>query len=322
MSKIKDVLNLLRIRQYYKNVLIFIGAFFAVSILSINVFPLLVLGFIILCCTSSINYIINDLRDIEKDKHHAEKLDKKPLASGALSETFAIILLSVLIGFLIFMVITSLLFSVPNISFMLMVLVMIITGQLYNHVFKKYAFADIIILSLLYLWRTLAGCIIISVNISPWLLLAIFELAMFLGIAKRKGDLLLLGKEKAVEHKEVYSEYSTELLDQFQTIIATSTFMTYALYLIIRFNIFSPETVQAPNIMDLFLFLTLPALFYILMRYMYLTTNKPEIARNTEKVFKDRGIIIAGLIFGGILAYAFYFDAFIEYGLQLFNLQP
>ena len=114
-------------------------------------------------------------------------------------------------------------------------------------------------------------------------------------------------------------DYNLSLLDQFQTIIATSVFITYALYLIVRFNIFAPETVDSPNINDTILILTLPILLYILMRYMYLTTAKPEIARSTEKVFRDKGILIAGVVFGAILTYIFYADSMIELVSNLLN---
>ena len=84
-SKIKNLINLLRVRQFYKNGLIFLGAFYSESLLNFSLYPILVLGFILLCCASSINYIINDLVDIEKDKRHPEKIKSRPLASGELS---------------------------------------------------------------------------------------------------------------------------------------------------------------------------------------------------------------------------------------------
>ena len=167
-GKLKLIIDLLRIRQYYKNVLIFVGAFFAVAIFNFDVIFKLIWGFILLCCASSINYIINDIIDIEKDKLHEEKLKKKPLASGEISKAFAIFLVVILTGIILVSLISSIMFSVPNIYFMIMLLVFVITGQLYNHVFKDDAFIDIIVLSMLYLWRTLAGGIIIPVNISPW----------------------------------------------------------------------------------------------------------------------------------------------------------
>ena len=196
-----------------------------------------------------------------------------------------------------------------------MLTLIIITGQLYNFIFKYFAFVDILVLSLGYLWRALAGCVLIEQYISAWLFLAIFEVALFLVIAKRKGDLLVLEEtNSAIEHKKVYNQYSLKLLEYFFVMIAGSIFMTYSLYLIFRFDLFSPEVVVLDEYLAI---LTVPIILYILMRYMYLTSSKPEIARNTEKAFFDPGIIIAALILGIILTYSFYFDELI---LLLYNL--
>lgn len=298
-SKIKSFFHLLRVRQYYKNVLVFVGIFFSQNLLDISLYFNLFIGFILLCCASSFNYIINDIRDIERDKLHPEKLNKKPLASGALSSGFAYFILIVLVGVMILFPI----FIIPNIFFGFMILLIIVTGQLYNYLFKNYVFIDILILSTGYLWRALAGCVIIGEYVSPWLFLAIIEIAMFLSIAKRKGDLKILGRDTAIEHKKVYDQYSQKLLDQFHIIVAGSLFMTYSLYLINRFRLDEPGF---PSIFEYLSILTIPISLYILMRYMYLTSAKPEIARSTEKAFLDKGIIIAGLILLIILFCAFY----------------
>lgn len=306
LSKIKNILNLLRVRQYYKNGLIFVGAFFSGKLIDLSLWYLLIIGFIILCCASSFNYIINDIRDIEKDKNHIEKLEKRPLASGDLSVLFAVVLLAMLLAIISGLII---IFIFPNWNFIIMVLLIIITGQLYNHLFKKIAFIDILSLSLIYLWRALAGCFLIEVFISPWLFLAIFEIALFLVIAKRKGDLKLIGEEKAAKHKKSYDKYSQKLLDQFHVIIAGALFITYSLYLMIHFNLFSAENV---NLHEYITILTIPLSLYIIMRYMYLTSARPEIARSTERALLDPGIVIAGILLLGILTYSFYIGAFIR----------
>ncbi|MFX1320325.1 MAG: UbiA family prenyltransferase [Promethearchaeota archaeon] len=300
-SKIRDILYLLRIRQYYKNVMIFVGIFFSERLFETSLYFPLILGFILLCCASSFNYIINDIRDIKTDKKHPEKLKKKPLASEDLPISLAIVLL---IALLVIMV-SSLIFWIRNLGFILTIILIIITGQLYNHLFKNYAFIDILILSTGYLWRALAGCAIIEQFVSAWLFLAIFEIAMFLSIAKRKGDLEFLGKDRAVEHKKIYDQYSLKLLDQFHVIIAGSLFMTYSLYLIIKFGLAEPDT---PELYEYIAILTIPISLYILMRYMYLISAKPRIARNTERAFLDKGLIIAALLLVAILFFSFYFD--------------
>jgi 4-hydroxybenzoate polyprenyltransferase len=287
--------------------LVFVGAFFSENLLNFSIYPILILGFILLCCASSFNYVINDIIDIERDKKHPEKKKSRPLASGDLSKPFAFFILFLLVGI---MGIGYLLF-INNLNFGIMLLLIIITGQLYNHFFKNYAFIDILSLSIIYLWRALAGCFLIEVFISPWLFLAIFEIALFLVIAKRKGDLLLLnsiGDNIASAHKKSYDQYSLKLLDQFHAIIGGSIFITYSLYLIIHFNLFSAEEV---NIYEYSAIMTIPLILYIIFRYLYLTSAKPEIARNTEKAFFDKGILIAGFLLIAILFYSFYFDKFL-----------
>ncbi|MFW9895829.1 MAG: UbiA prenyltransferase family protein [Candidatus Thorarchaeota archaeon] len=304
LKKIKHIFNLLRVRQYYKNVLIFVGIFFSQNLFNLSLYFELIIGFIVLCCVSSFNYIINDIKDIEKDKSHMEKLEKKPLAAGALSLQFAIIILILLTIISLY----CLIILIPNFGFIIMVILIVITGQLYNHLFKYYAFIDILILSTGYIWRALAGCMIIEQFVSAWLFLAIFEIAIFLSIAKRKGDLKFLGKDLAIEHKKVYDQYSLKLLDQFHVIIAGSLFMTYSLYLINRFRLDEPGV---PTIFEYISILTIPISLYILMRYIYLTSAKPEIARSTERAFIDKGIVIAGISLMGILFFSFYFNSLI-----------
>ncbi|MHA2325993.1 MAG: UbiA family prenyltransferase, partial [Promethearchaeota archaeon] len=234
------------------------------------------------------------------DKLHIEKLKKRPLASGEIKIRSAVLTLIILAS----IIILSVIFIIPNYGFIVMVLSLIVSGQLYNHLFKNYAFIDILILSTGYLWRALAGCMIIEQFVSAWLLLAIFEVAMFLSIAKRKGDLKFLGKDKAIEHKRIYDQYSSTLLDQFHVIIAGSLFITYSLYLIQKFNLDIPGSTIP---LQYLVILTIPISLYILMRYMYLTSAKPEIARNTEKAFFDKNIVIAAILLIGILFFSFYF---------------
>jgi len=263
-------------------------------------FPLF-LGFILLCCASSFNYIINDIIDVEHDKKHQEKMKKKPLASGELPIYFAVLLLIIIVGIMVFSV---LFFFITNTNFIIMLILIILTGQFYNHFFKNYAFIDILVLSTGYLWRALSGVVIIHDTISAWLFLAIFEIAMFLSIAKRKGDLLYLGKDKAVEHKKVYDQYSLKLLEQFHVLIAGSLFMTYLLYLIFKFELFELPI----NLQEYIVIFTIPISLYIIMRFMYLTSSKPELARRTEKAFFDKGIIISGILLFLILFTSFYYD--------------
>jgi 4-hydroxybenzoate polyprenyltransferase len=259
--------------------------------------------------------------DIEEDKQHPEKVKKKPLASGELSVRTAYGLLILFIG----IIIVSLLFLVPNLLFAIYLMLMFITGQLYTHIFKHYAFIDILTLALGYVWRTLSGSILIDqAFVSAWLILAIYEVALFLVIAKRKGDLVAMGsQEDAIKHKKIYNSYSKTLLDQFHVITAGAIFITYSIYLIFKFDLdFNSISEISFHFFEYLSIFTIPIVLYILMRYMYLTTAKPKIARNPEKAFFDKGILVAGLIFGVILLNAFYYNeifAILEAIIKIFS---
>jgi len=301
MSKIKNTINLLRVRQYYKNILLFIGPFFGVSLLNFSLYPTLLLSFLVLCAISSINYIINDIYDIEVDKLYPEKLDKRPLASGELSISFAWVITALLSAFILI----NLIFIIQNLWFSLMTILILITGQLYNFIFKNFSFLDIFGVSFIYIWRTLAGCFLINIFISPWLLVSIFELALFLVISKRKADLTLLGLRKALEYKKSYKRYNCNLLYQLQFFTAVILITTYTTYII--WTAFYTSLIES-TIFVLNILLTIPLFPFLITTYIKTSNNEPEIARCTEKVFIKPKIVITGIFFVIMLGLSFYGD--------------
>ena len=92
----KEILNLIRIKHWLKNILIFLPVFFSVNILSTELLKKSFIAFIVFCLSSSIVYIINDLNDLEKDKKHPIK-KLRPLASGKISISTSIITIVILV---------------------------------------------------------------------------------------------------------------------------------------------------------------------------------------------------------------------------------
>ncbi|MFX1258469.1 MAG: hypothetical protein ACFFAN_11455 [Promethearchaeota archaeon] len=252
--------------------------------------------------------LYSNIRDIKNNKKYPEKLKSRPIASSEPSFPFSFFSLAILIG----IIVLSLIFLIPNLNFTTMIFLIILTGQLYNHLLKKSSFIDIFFPSLTYFWRSLAGNFLIELFISPCLFLSIFEIALFLVITKRKVDLMLLksiDEKNAIEHNANYNRYSILLLNQFHTIIAGALFVIYSFYRILHFNFFSAKNV---NFHEYITILTIPLSLYVIMRYIYLTSAKPEIAQNNEKIFLDKNIIIVGICFLGILSLYFYFDKVVE----------
>jgi len=309
MNKILAVFQLLRIRQYYKNLIMFIGIFFAGRLFDFSIYPNLFLAFIVTCLSSSITYIINDIKDRESDKIHPEKIKKRPLANGELSILVAIILLILIIG----IIIVSLIYF-KNLLFLVLILLIIANGFAYNFFLKKIAFADIIGLSTTYIWRALAGCAVINVRISPWLTITVFLTALFLATGKRIADLELLGLENAKNHKKIYDSYSAPLLNNFLILNATALFVMYTLYCVLG-PLEDGSIVPVIENQGLLVYST-PIALYLIYRFIYIVKTKPKIARSPEKMIKDKGMIFGGILLAIIVLITFYLEIST---LQFFN---
>ena len=81
MSELKILLKLIRIKQWYKNIVIFLPLVFTFQFLILETFYLTILGFISLGLVVSGIYILNDIQDIKIDKLHPRK-KKRPIAAG------------------------------------------------------------------------------------------------------------------------------------------------------------------------------------------------------------------------------------------------
>ncbi|MHA1821484.1 MAG: UbiA prenyltransferase family protein [Promethearchaeota archaeon] len=308
MGKIRDILSLIRVRQWYKNVVIFMGIFFGGKIFDFKGLIAVSIGFLLISLTSSINYIINDIMDIEKDKVHKEKM-KRPLASGRISKVSAI-LLTIIIGIIViggsWYVLRLFVGTNVTLNFLVMVGAIFFSGLLYNIYAKHVGFIDIILLSMIYIWRTMAGCFIVVVEFSPWLYLLVFEIALFLAVNKRKADLDLLGEEDAIKHKPVYKNYDKYIIDLILEITIMSLFITYSLYCVLGpiANYSGPQLSHNRG----FIIFSIPIALYVILRYVYIARKNPEIARSAQKAIKDVPLIVGGALLVLMIYIANYID--------------
>lgn len=274
MAEILDWINLLRIRQWYKNLLVFLAIFFVGHLFYWDELILTVVGFFALSFVSSANYIVNDLVDLKKDKLHPEKRFR-PLAAAKIGKVSATILAGVLF------VVGILLSLYLGLNFFYLVVVMIVLTQVYSFFLKNIIFADILVIAVLFVLRAISGGLIIDVKISPWLILCPFFLSLFLSVGKRHSDLLLL-KGKASITRKVLKDYNKELTRSLMLISTTLLIISYALYSFLS---------DHAN-----LIYTLPFALFVVFRYFHLVNKGSEIARHPEKIIRDRQMIIGVLL--------------------------
>ncbi|MFC1600722.1 decaprenyl-phosphate phosphoribosyltransferase [Candidatus Sumerlaeota bacterium] len=294
IQQLTYLLQNMRPRQWAKNGLLFAGLIFAnkadQSLLVWNTLQ----AFVVFCLLSGAVYVLNDLRDLEKDRQHPEKRHR-PLAAGLLKPGLAATAALLLGGLAVvwaFMLTTK--FGWCAVAYVAMT-------TAYSIKLKHVVIVDLLILAGGFVLRAYAGIAAISlpgqdpVPVTAWFLSCTLFLALFIAICKRRHELVLL-QDDANHHRAVLEEYSKPFLDQMVAVTTTSTVLTYALYAI------SQEA--KPGIIY-----TLPFVLYGIFRYLYLVYQRDEGGAPESTLLRDPLMIVNIVLWLSSMVYIFYFYA-------------
>jgi len=288
-SGVVTLIEAVRPKQWTKNVLAFAALLFARRLADPNALAMAFVAFGSLCLAAGACYLVNDVADAERDRKHPEKAHR-PVASGRLSPrtaTIAAIVLMLLAAGCGFTV---------NYDLGICIAVYIVMTLAYTFTLKHVVILDVLTISLGFVLRAVAGALAIEVEISPWLLVCTFLLALFLAIAKRRGELQML--VMAEEHRETLGEYSQYLLDQMTGVVTSAAVMAYCLYT------FSSRTIQEIGSTDLKY--TIPFVIYGIFRYLYLVHKRGLGADPSQLLLRDKPLlasVILWAIVSGIIVY-------------------
>jgi len=110
-------------------------------------------------------------------------------------------------------------------------------------------------------------------------------LALFLALAKRRHELLLLESE-AHKHRKSLAEYSQVFLDQMIAIVTTSTVISYAMFTV------SSESLEFQRYQTHNLIYTVPFVVYGIFRYLYLAYHKEQGGSPTKILLTDKALML------------------------------
>lgn len=184
---IKGWARALRVHQWVKNVLLFVPLLTGFSLFDMDKLITMALAFLAFSLVASATYIVNDLLDLDSDRAHPRKRTR-PFASAQISiHAGAAVCTAMLGGGLLI----AALISQP--FFWTLMLYLVLTSA-YTWLLKRYVLIDVVMLSVLYTLRILAGSVAAGVQITSWL--AAFSLFMFLSLAlvKRCSELVSLSR--------------------------------------------------------------------------------------------------------------------------------
>ncbi len=270
----RALLQLMRPKQWVKNAFVFAPLVFTRGYLDPSAVTAATLAFVLFCLASSASYIVNDIHDIEQDRQHPKKKLSRPLASGRISHTSALILLGVLVFFLALGA-----FAMPQV--LAVIAAYMALNLAYTFVLKYQPVVDIFSIAIGFVLRVYAGAVALSVPLSNWMAITTLSLALYLAAIKRRQELASNGARS----RAVLKAYSATLIDRYAEISATGALIFYSLFVM--------STYPA-------LVFTIPLVIFGLFRYWYIVEQLDQGESPTDVILTDWSLALTVLAWIGV----------------------
>lgn len=276
------LLKALRPTQWSKNLFVLAPLVFGGLLFDPEALKRGALALAVFCAAASTVYLFNDLRDREADREHPLKRHR-PLAAGTLSPAVAVVAALVLAA----AATAGALWLGTTFTIVIAVYLVLNTG--YSLGLKHVVILDVLIVSLGFVLRVLAGAAAVDVVVSRWLTLCTIFVALFLVLSKRRHEIVLLADD-AARQRIVLEQYSAQFLDQMINVVTASTVVCYALYAV------APETVEKYE--SDYLVYTLPMVLFGIFRYLFLIYQSSRSRNPTETMLGDIPFLINLAVWG------------------------
>lgn len=281
----KSIIRLLRIKQWVKNLFLFVPTFFAGNIFNVSELVQLLAGAAAFSLAASGIYIMNDYKDRHVDRLHPRKR-LRPIASGEVNEKTALVLMVLLL-------VGGLLWSfVINVYFFYFLVTYVLLNIGYSLGLKNIAILDLFIVAFGFLLRIYSGGVIVDVPVTDWLAVMILLLSLFLVTAKRRDDLIIRSETGEFVRKASRS-YNLEFINSCLTLLAAVIIVAYIMYTV------SNEVVE--RFRSSHLFMTTIFVIAGIMRYLQITFVEQDSGNPTSILYKDKFILVT--IAGWILSF-------------------
>ncbi|HJV37181.1 decaprenyl-phosphate phosphoribosyltransferase [Geomonas sp.] len=279
--KITAYLKLLRPTQWLKNLMLYFPPFLGGTLLQPGVLQKGMLPFLSFCLASSSTYILNDVLDRHRDTHHPRK-KHRPIPSGAVPVAAALLVGAACLGGALWLA-----FSVSHILALILVAYLVITTS-YSVKLKELPVVDLFCIASGFLLRLEAGGEAFRIEISHWLFLSVFLLAVFLATGKRLGEKQALG-ELAGGHRKSLLSYPDGFLQGAMYMTGGAVLVTYTQYVIVRHA----------------LVYTVPLCCFGLLRFI-LRVQAGQGGDPTESLLKDLPLFIVGVLWAVMIGWGLY----------------
>lgn len=268
----RPYLQLLRLHQYVKNGFILAPLFFAFRFTDLHLLGNLVVVALGFSFVASAIYILNDYFDREADRQHPTKRNR-PLAAGSVTVTGAFAMFGGLLG------LGGAMIGLVSLDALLITGLYVLNNLLYSYRFKHVPILDVTQIALGFVLRLYVGQAAGEglTPLSMWIVLVTFMLALFLGFAKRRDDVLLALDGNKV--RKAIDGYNLEFINGAMMLMASVTIVSYISYTI------SAEVISRLHTDQLYY----TVLFVVvgILRYMQITFVEQKSGSPTKVLLRD-----------------------------------
>ena len=252
-------------------------------------FTATLLGMIAFSLVTSAVYIINDIRDAEKDRMHPTKKNR-PIASGAVTPFHAVVLMV----FILIAAVVLLVVSDATAGSYALVILYLFINVAYSMGLKDVPLLDVTILASGFLLRVLFGAVLTGTEVSEWLYLTVLSGAFYFSLGKRRNE---LQKKKDGDTRKVLKYYTRDFLDKnmYMCLALLNTF--YALW-----------CKDITNAGMEYAMWTVPIVILICMKYS-LTVEGNSEGDPVEVLLHDRVLMALCVVYGIVMIGMLYFGA-------------
>lgn len=278
----KKYLKLMRVKHYIKNVLVLVPFIFSGQFFQPFYLVRAVVGFLAFSLLSSAVYIFNDIRDVESDRLHPTK-KTRPIASGEITKRSAYVLgAALLLGAAVLQYLSE---AVLWYAWLLLILYLAL-NLAYSLKLKNIPILDVAILVSGYVLRVLYGATLGGIEISRWLYLTVISMSFYLGLGKRRNELIRLDQDAK---REVLRYYNRDFLDKNMYMCLALTIAFYSLWAV--------DPITTARIQMSGLVWTVPLVILICMSYS-LHIERDSDGDPVEVLWSDKLLLSLVLLLG------------------------
>jgi decaprenyl-phosphate phosphoribosyltransferase len=289
--RLSGLLITMRPHQWVKNGFVLAPMVFAREMFDTDLLVRSIGAFGVFCLLTGAVYTMNDLVDVDSDAAHPVKR-YRPIPSGRVPLAWA---RSAAVGLVLISLAGA---AIGPLEFVTTALLYFLLNVAYSFRLKQLAYLDVASIAAGFVLRVLAGGYATHTEVSTYLVLCTALLALFLGLGKRRHELISATRGMAQQQRAALGGYSRRGLKWSLRTTAVLTVLSYVAYSL------DPETMEFFHSRRLWW--TSGFVAAAIWRFMVLVRSRPAAESPTQEMLRDGPFVAILFSWAGVMFWLVY----------------